>query len=57
LGCNELTRDKYCAKHIEKEKETVRYYDKHIRNKSSRSFYNSKPWRVMREFVYRRDHG
>ncbi|HFR4148763.1 HNH endonuclease [Bacillus thuringiensis] len=57
LGCNELTRDKYCAKHIEKEKETVRYYDKHIRNKSSRSFYNSKPWRIMREFVYRRDHG
>ncbi|MGQ0453174.1 HNH endonuclease, partial [Bacillus sp. SS-TM] len=57
LGCNELTRDKYCAKHIAKEKETVRYYDKHIRNKSSRSFYNSKPWRVMREFVYRRDYG
>ncbi|MCQ6531095.1 HNH endonuclease [Bacillus mycoides] len=52
LGCNELTRDKYCAKYLEKEKETVRYYDKHIRNKSSRSFYISRL-----EFIYRRDHG
>lgn len=57
LGCNELTRNKYCAKHIEKEKETVRYYDKYIRNKSSRSFYNSKQWREMRELIYRRDYG
>ncbi|WP_255301004.1 HNH endonuclease, partial [Bacillus thuringiensis] len=24
---------------------------------SSRSFYNSKPWSVMREFVYHRDYG
>ncbi|MCU5226741.1 HNH endonuclease [Bacillus tropicus] len=57
VGCNELTRDKYCVKHIEKEKETVRYYDKHIRNKSSRSFYNSRLWKDMRELIYRRDHG
>ncbi len=57
LGCNELTRDKYCVKHIEKEKETVRYYDQHIRNKSSRSFYNSRLWKDMREIIYCRDHG
>ncbi|AIE36209.1 HNH endonuclease [Bacillus thuringiensis] len=57
LGCNERTRDKYCAKQIEKEKESVKYYEKHNRNKSSRSFYNSKQWRETRGLICRRDHG
>ncbi|MBW3496838.1 HNH endonuclease [Bacillus sp. FDAARGOS_1420] len=57
LGCNELTRDKYCSKHQDKVQENTRYYDKYIRNKSSRSFYNSKQWREMRELIYRRNHG
>ncbi|MFY0167308.1 HNH endonuclease [Bacillus anthracis] len=57
LGCNELTRDTYCSKHQDKVQENTRYYDKHIRNKNSRSFYNSRLWKDMREFIYRRDHG
>ncbi|PFB37935.1 HNH endonuclease, partial [Bacillus thuringiensis] len=57
LGCNELTRDKYCNNHQDKVQENTRHYDKHIRNKSSRSFYNSRLWKDMREFIYRRDYG
>ncbi|MBW3492284.1 HNH endonuclease [Bacillus sp. FDAARGOS_1420] len=57
IGCNELTRDKYCSKHQDKVQENTRYYDKYIRNKSSRSFYNSRLWKDMRELMYRRDHG
>ncbi|WP_454431814.1 HNH endonuclease, partial [Bacillus thuringiensis] len=55
--CAELTRDKYCSKHQDKVQENTRHYDKYIRNKSSRSFYNSRVWKDMRELMYRRDHG
>ncbi|PGA97525.1 HNH endonuclease [Bacillus toyonensis] len=55
--CAELTRDKYCSEHQDKVQENTRHYDKYIRNKSSRSFYNSKPWREMRGLIFRRDHG
>ncbi|PGC80400.1 HNH endonuclease [Bacillus toyonensis] len=55
--CAALTRDKYCEKHQDKVQESARHYDKYIRNKSSRSFYNSRLWKGMRELMYRRDHG
>ncbi|WP_242316651.1 HNH endonuclease [Bacillus cereus group sp. BfR-BA-01489] len=55
--CTALTKDKYCSKHQDKVQDSARHYDKYIRNKSSRSFYNSRLWKDMRELMYRRDHG
>ncbi|MBG9633138.1 HNH endonuclease [Bacillus thuringiensis] len=55
--CTALTRDKYCSKHQDKVQDSARHYDKYIRNKSSRSFYNSRLWKDMRELMFRRDHG
>ncbi|PEN96603.1 HNH endonuclease [Bacillus cereus] len=55
--CAALTRGKYCSKHQDKVQDSARHYDKYIRNKSSRSFYNSRLWKDMRELMYRRDHG
>jgi len=55
--CAALTRDKYCSKHQDKVQDSARHYDKYIRNKSSRAFYNSRLWKDMRELMFRRDHG
>ena len=61
IGCNILTRERYCDKHTvlscEGRKETDRYYNKYKRNKVINSFYQSREWRMLRAEVMRRDKG
>lgn len=47
-----------CKKEMDQEKKNqIKYYDTHHRDKESQTFYNSKPWKIAREIVRRRDSG
>jgi 5-methylcytosine-specific restriction enzyme A len=57
VGCNNLTRNKYCKKHEYKQTEKNRFYDRFVRDKKASSFYKSKAWRMTREQALARDKG
>ena len=61
IGCNELTRDRYCETHLHKEKERHKEYDTHTRfnpvNEMYSSFYHTKEWKSLRAFIKKRDKG
>ncbi|MED1881078.1 HNH endonuclease [Brevibacillus borstelensis] len=56
VGCSGLTRQRYCDKHQDKEKDNQRYYDRFVRDKRADQFYHSKEWQRVREQVLIRDH-
>lgn len=55
VGCHNLTRERYCETHsnIEIENKAIsnKYYDKYKRNKKHDSFYKSKDWLSVREYI------
>ena len=55
IGCNNLTREKYCEEHIyietEKKVDRNKYYDRNIRDRKTTDFYNSDDWIKKREYV------
>jgi len=60
-GCATLTRERYCADHLFVEevqtRESNKRYDSVSRDKRSEKFYNSKPWRDLRDLAFKRDKG
>lgn len=57
-GCNELTSDRYCEKHIvEAAREVNRRYDKYNRNQQAKAFYSSKEWFKARSKRMKQDFG
>lgn len=54
-GCRELTRDGYCPAHADGKQQEAKYYNKHVRDKQSTSFYKSKEWKQTRQLVLMRD--
>ncbi|WP_338075709.1 HNH endonuclease signature motif containing protein [Chengkuizengella sediminis] len=50
--CNNLTREAYCDEH---KKECNQYYDRYMRDKKSKTFYQSKEWRTVRQQALTRD--
>lgn len=57
IGCNNLTRSKYCETHEHKQADDHRFYDRYIRDKKTTNFYKSKSWRLVREQALIRDKG
>jgi len=54
-GCRELTRDGYCPTHADGKQQEAKYYNKHVRDKQSTSFYKSREWKQTRQLVLLRD--
>lgn len=61
IVCPKLTRDRYCEQHEHMDKEDKvkiqQHYDKHTRDATSTTFYNSKMWKQMRTQVFGKSHG
>lgn len=59
IGCNELTKNRYCDKHEQEEKKIKAdgnsYYDKNKRNQETNVFYHSKAWIKTRQVALLRD--
>lgn len=53
--CGELTRDGYCPSHADGKQQEAKYYNKHVRDKQSTSFYKSIEWKQTRQLVLIRD--
>ncbi|OMC81861.1 endonuclease [Viridibacillus sp. FSL H7-0596] len=54
-GCgNKITKGAYCEEHKRSKEKPVK---KSLYDKSNKSFYNSKQWKSMRQFIYERDKG
>ena len=49
-GCNTLIdyNEKYCSKHKRVAAVSQKEYDKHVRDKAAKAFYNSKAWKSLR---------
>jgi 5-methylcytosine-specific restriction enzyme A len=56
FGCPNLTRERYCDKHADGLAKERSYYDRFIRDKESKAFYNSKDWDIARKRALSRDH-
>lgn len=60
-GCSNLTRERYCEQHQEREKqdraERHRHYDRYQRDQKTARFYKSKEWELVRQQVLIRDKG
>lgn len=54
-GCRDLTRDGYCPAHADGKQQEAKYYNKHVRDKQSTSFYKSREWKQTRQLVLMRD--
>ncbi|NDI33612.1 HNH endonuclease [Chengkuizengella sediminis] len=52
-SCSKLTREAYCDEH---KKDSNQYYDKYIREKKSKAFYQSKEWKIVRQQALTRNH-
>jgi len=50
-------QDKSCSKCNGSRSESNRLYDKHVRDKQSTRFYNSKEWRALADLVRMEQHG
>lgn len=61
IGCNQLTRERYCQDHVEvtaqDNKQRYKLYDQTKRDKEAASFYHSKEWKTLREQALVRDKG
>ncbi len=61
IGCNKLTKlkEKYCDEHKVVEFESVRRwrrdYDDKRRDDKHRKFYKSQQWKIVRDYILRRD--
>jgi 5-methylcytosine-specific restriction enzyme A len=55
IGCNNLTRDRYCVVHIDEQQKKERQYDREVRNQEHVKFYNSKEWKSVRLQALMRD--
>jgi 5-methylcytosine-specific restriction protein A len=59
--CPELTTERYCMEHQEKEQESKaernKRYDTYKRDKKLIQFYKGKAWIKLRDIVYQREHG
>lgn len=59
VGCNKLTRDKYCEQHahlkVDFIKESRQFYDNYKRDTTLTNFYNSPEWKKTRLKVLERD--
>jgi 5-methylcytosine-specific restriction enzyme A len=55
IGCPNLTRERYCNQHTNGLAKERSYYDRFIRDKDSKKFYNSKAWNIAREQALIRD--
>lgn len=56
LGCQNLTRNRYCDIHTQVQQELIKDYDRN-RDAQSKTFYKSKQWREVRQVVITRDRG
>ncbi|MFK4007004.1 HNH endonuclease [Bacillus safensis] len=54
-GGRELTRDGYWPTHADGKQQEAKYYNKHVRDKQSTSFYKSREWEQTRQLVLMRD--
>ena len=54
-SCRELTRVSYCLTHADGKQQEAKYYNKHVRDKQSTSFYKSREWKQTRQLVLMRD--
>ncbi|MFS1513958.1 hypothetical protein VQL36_16150 [Chengkuizengella sp. SCS-71B] len=51
-SCLKPSREAYCDEH---KKNKHQYYDKYVRDKKSKTFYQSKEWKIIRQQVLTRD--
>lgn len=61
LRCPNLTRERYCEEHkpniIEDKSVANKQYDQYKRDKQSTSFYKSKQWKELRDYIFHKQHG
>ena len=59
-SCHELTRERYCSKHVQQKQEQRKhadtFYNNYVRDKDRASFYKTKQWTKLRLYVLQRDH-
>lgn len=48
-GCQQLTRNRYCAEHVDQARQNNHHYDRHLRNKKAADFYHSIEWGGARQ--------
>lgn len=56
-GCHALTREGYCAAHMERKTKRHSIYDKHTRNREAATFYGTDAWKKARQESMRRHYG
>ena len=57
IGCNQLTRDRYCEAHTNEQAIQTKQYDRYARDEKTVRFYSSNAWKKLRAVIRVRDNG